>query len=55
VPPLRKGRGGDDDDLDVSCFDEYDLNCEHPGAAYEHSKAATRKGRFGKEDVFAGF
>ena len=56
VPPLRKRPGdGDDDDFDVSCFDEYDLNCEHPGAAYEHSKAATRKGRAGKEDVFAGF
>jgi serine/threonine protein kinase len=59
TPPLRARAGargdGSDQDFDVSCFDEYDLNCEHPGAAYEHSKLATRKGRAGKEDVFAGF
>lgn len=57
TPPLRARGGGDgDEDFDVSCFDEYDLNCEHPGAAYEHSKLkAPRKNRAGKEDVFAGF
>ena len=58
TPPLRARAGGDGggEDFDVSCFDEYDLNCEHPGAAYEHSKLkAPRKNRAGKEDVFAGF
>ena len=56
VPPLRKrGRAGGED-FDVSCFDEYDMDCEHPGAAYEFgSKSAKLKGRAGKEDVFAGF
>lgn len=60
TPPLRARAGargdGSDQDFDVSCFDEYDMDCEHPGAAYEFgSKSAKLKGRAGKEDVFAGF
>ena len=45
VPPL----GASDDD--TSCFDEYDIDCEHPGAAFEGSRRKTKK----EEYVFAGF
>lgn len=45
LPPV----GASDDD--TSCFDEYDLHCEHPGAAFETGK----KGQIREGDVFKGF
>jgi cGMP-dependent protein kinase len=49
VPPVSK----EPDACDVSCFDQYDLHCEHPGASFETAKTAKK---YKKEDkVFAGF
>ena len=55
TPALRRRGVDGEKDFDVSCFDEYDLHCEHPGVAYERSASADHARRAVKEDVFAGF